>query len=48
MQYRAVYEHIASGKRTPLLFATAQDGHDEVNLCEAVLKSNAQRKWVRV
>jgi len=48
MQYRAVYEHIASGKKTPLLFATAQDGHDEVKLCEAVLKSSAQKKWVTV
>jgi predicted dehydrogenase len=48
MQYRAVYEHIASGKKTPLLFATAQDGHDEVKLCEAVLKSSAQKKWVAV
>ncbi len=48
MHYRAVYEHIASGKQTPLLFATAQDGHDEVKLCEAVLKSHALRKWVKV
>jgi predicted dehydrogenase len=48
MQYRAVYEHIASGGKTPLLFATAQDGHEEVKLCEAVLKSHAQRKWVAV
>lgn len=48
MHYRAVYEHIASGKKTPLLFATAQDGHDEVALCEAVLKSHAQRKWIKV
>jgi predicted dehydrogenase len=48
MHYRAVYEHIASGKKTPLLFATAQEGHDEVKLCEAVLKSHALRKWVPV
>lgn len=48
MHYRAVYEHIASGKKTPLLFATAKDGHDEVKLCEAVLKSDAQKKWVKV
>jgi predicted dehydrogenase len=48
MHYRAVYEHIASGNKTPLLFATAQDGHDEVKLCEAVLKSSAARKWVAV
>lgn len=48
MHYRAVYEHIASGKKTPLLFATAQDGHDEVKICEAVLRSHAQKKWVTV
>ncbi|HEX2747049.1 MAG TPA: Gfo/Idh/MocA family oxidoreductase, partial [Verrucomicrobiales bacterium] len=48
MHYRAVYEHIASGKKTPLLFATAEDGHDEIKFCEAVLKSHAQRKWVAV
>ena len=48
MHYRAVYEHIASGRRTPVLFATAKDGHDEVKLCEAVLKSDAQKKWVKV
>jgi predicted dehydrogenase len=48
MHCRAVYEHIASGRKTPLLFATARDGHDEVKLCEAVLKSHAQRKWVAV
>ncbi len=48
MHYRAVYEHIASGKKTPLLFATAEDGHDEIKFCEAVLKSHAQRKWAAV
>ena len=30
MHYRAVYEHIASGRKTPALFATAPDGHHEV------------------
>lgn len=48
MHYRAVYEHIASGKTSPLLFATAEDGHHEIRLCEAVLKSAAQKKWVKV
>ena len=48
MHYRCVYEHIASGKRTPALFANAQDGHEEVRLCEAILKSNAKRTWVKV
>lgn len=48
MHYRAVYEHIASGKKTPLLFATAEDGHHEVKLCEAILKSSTSQKWVKV
>jgi predicted dehydrogenase len=48
MHYRAVYEHIASGKRTPLLFATAEDGHHEVKLCEAILKSSTSQRWVKV
>ena len=48
MHYRCVYEHIASGKRTPALFATAADGHEEVRLCEAILKSHAKQTWVRV
>ena len=48
MHYRAVYEHIASGRRTPVLFATAQDGHHEVQLCEAILTSSVANKWVKV
>jgi len=48
MQYRAVYEHIASNRQTPLLFATAEDGHHEVKLCEAILKSSRSRRWVKV
>jgi predicted dehydrogenase len=46
MHYRAVYEHIATGRKTPVLFATAGDGHHEVKLCEAVLKSSRSRSWV--
>jgi len=45
MHYRAVYQHIASGRKTPVLFATAEDGHHEVKLCEAVLKSSRRRRW---
>lgn len=48
MHYRAVYEHIASGRKTGLLFATAEDGHHEVKLCEAVLKSSRSKGWVKV
>jgi predicted dehydrogenase len=48
MNFRAVYEHIASGRKTPLLFATADDGHHELKICDAVLQSAARRKWVPV
>jgi predicted dehydrogenase len=48
MNFRAIYEHIASGRKTPLLFATAADGHHEVKICEAVLKSAAAGRWTRV
>ena len=32
----------------PALFATAADGHHEVKLCEAVLKSSRSKSWVAV
>lgn len=48
MYYRGVYQHIASGRKTPALFATAADGHHEVKLCEAILKSSSARQWVKV
>src|SRR5262245_26347044 len=48
MHYRAVYEHIASGRKTPMLFATAEDGHHEVQLCEAILRSSKQGRWISV
>ncbi len=48
MHYRAVYEHIASGRSTPILFATAADGHHEVRLCDAILRSHQARRWIKV
>ena len=48
MHHRAVYEHIASGKKTPVLFATAADGHHEVALCEGVLRSAQSGRWEKV
>ena len=47
MHYRAVYQHIASGRKTPALFATAEDGHHEVRLCEAILQSGRAKRWMR-
>ena len=48
MHCRAVYEHIAAGGTAPILFATAADGHREVELCEAILASSQSGRWVRV
>jgi hypothetical protein len=48
MTYRAIYQHIASGGNPPALFATAEDGHYEVKLCEAILKSSEKKSWVKV
>src|SRR5688572_21782182 len=48
MLYRAVYTDIANGASKSPIYATAQDGHHEIQVCEAILKSNAARKWVNV
>lgn len=45
MLYRSVYTAIASGSSDGL-FATAQCGHREVELCEAILRSHRARHWV--
>ena len=51
MLYRSVYNDMAclekTGKRAKEpLYATAEDGDHEVRLCDAILKSNAAKKWV--
>ncbi len=45
--FRAFYEYIAAGdfSATPL-FPTFADGHREVLLCEAILKSHREQRWV--
>lgn len=48
MHCRAVYEYIASDRKTPLLFATAADGHHEIELCEAILKSAQEKAWANL
>jgi predicted dehydrogenase len=48
MLYRAVYNDIANGASKRPLYATAEDGHHEIEVCEAILKSNAGKKWVNV
>ncbi len=45
--FRAFYEAVAEGK-TPKdpLFATFEDGHKEILLFEAILKSHQEGQWV--
>ena len=45
--YKAVYGAIL-GDTTPPLFATFADGHREVRVCEAILASHRQQRWVTV
>ncbi len=47
--FRAVYDAIESGKQTKSpAYPTFEDGHREVVLCEAILKSHQERRWVEV
>ncbi|MCZ7641215.1 MAG: Gfo/Idh/MocA family oxidoreductase [Verrucomicrobia bacterium] len=48
MLFRAVYADIARGPSKSPLYATAEDGHREVAVCEAILKSHRRRTWVDV
>jgi len=48
MLFRAIYGFIAAGGRGERLFATAEDGHHEVALCEAILQSHQTGTWVKV
>jgi predicted dehydrogenase len=47
--FRAVYEYIEAGKwLAPRPFPTFEDGHREVALCEAILQSHREQRWVEV
>jgi predicted dehydrogenase len=47
--FRAIYEYIEAGDwQAPRPFPTFEDGHREVVLCEAILASHRQRRWVDV
>jgi predicted dehydrogenase len=48
MLYRAVYADVLNGRSPQPLYATAEDGHHEVKVCDAILKSGSSRKWVTV
>jgi predicted dehydrogenase len=47
MHFRSVYEAIA-GRAGERLFATAEDGHREAAVCEAILNSHRTRAWATV
>ena len=46
MNFRAIYSAIAGANGG--LFATAADGHQEVAVCEAIIRSNQSQSWVKV
>jgi predicted dehydrogenase len=47
--YRAVYTDVLAGARSASpLYATFEDGHQEVRVCEAIAKSHRERRWVTV
>jgi predicted dehydrogenase len=48
MNFRAIYCAIGGIGPQPPLFATVEDGHREVAVCEAIAQSNARRRWTRV
>jgi len=48
MNFRAIYSAIATGGADKPLFATVEDGHQEVAVCEAIMKSNISQSWVKI
>ena len=47
--FRAFYQYINAGEwSAPPLFPTFADGHREVLLCEAILESHRQQRWIAV
>lgn len=47
--YRAVYGYLDAGDfDRPKPFPTFEDGHHEVVLCEAILQSHRERRWIDI
>lgn len=47
--YRAIYGYLAAGNfEAPKPYPTFVDGHYEVLLCEAILQSHRERRWIGV
>ena len=47
MLYRSIYTAIATGTSDGL-FADAVAGHEELRLCEAVIQSHRERRWINL
>ncbi len=48
MAFRNIYGSIVEPVATERLYASAQDGHQEVVVCEAILRSHRRRSWVKI
>jgi predicted dehydrogenase len=47
--FRAFYSYIAAGDLTAEpMFPTFEQGHHEIVLCEAILKSHQEQKWITI
>jgi len=47
--FRAFYDYVATGDfSAPATFPTFADGHREIVLCEAILKSHREGRWVEL
>jgi len=47
--FRAFYEYIEAGDfKAPPTFPTFADGHREIVLCEAILRSHREQRWVEL
>jgi predicted dehydrogenase len=47
--FRSFYNYIQAGDfSAPPTFATFADGHREIVLCEAILKSARENRWVNL
>ena len=49
MTFKAFYDYIANGDfSAPPPFATFADGHREIELCDAILLSHKEQRWVEI
>jgi predicted dehydrogenase len=47
--FRAFYDYLATGKSSEEpYFPTFADGHREIVLCEAILKSHQRKQWIKI